>query len=128
MQQIIKYFSRKNKVENKIVDVKNELSSEPLEVENFVRNGMFSVVKDGAVGGKLTDDVANAKSSDSLFLLPSIKNNIGNFRKLTHLEITYIEEMLNIKELIELIKVYDDCVSMIVDTKSFKSQLMYVKG
>ena len=54
MQQIIKYFSRKNKVENKIVDVKNELSSEPLEVENFVRNGMFSVVKDGAVGGKLS--------------------------------------------------------------------------
>jgi len=53
--------------------------------------------------------------NDSLFLLPSIKNNIGNFRKLTHLEITYIEEMLNIEELVEIIKIYDDCISMIVD-------------
>jgi hypothetical protein len=68
------------------------------------------------------------KRNDSLFLLPSIKNNIGNFRKLTHVEITYIEEMLNIEELIELIKVYDDCITLILDTKSFKSQVMYVKG
>lgn len=56
------------------------------------------------------------KLGDTLVLLPSIKNNIGNFRKLTHLEVTYIEEMLNIEELIEIIKVYDDCISMIVDS------------
>jgi hypothetical protein len=53
---------------------------------------------------------------DTLALLTSIKNNIGNFRKLTHLEITYIEEMLNLQELIELIKVYDDCITLIVDS------------
>jgi len=56
------------------------------------------------------------KLGDTLVLLPSIKNNIGNFRKLMHLEVTYIEEMLNIEELIEIIKVYDDCISMIADS------------
>ena len=99
MQQILKYFSRRNKVEN-IIKVKDNN-------EGF---GIFTVVKDGEVGRK-------NERNDSLFLLPSIKNNIGNFRKLTHLEITYIEEMLNIEELIEIIKVYDDCISLIVDTK-----------
>ena len=53
---------------------------------------------------------------DKLALLTSIKNNVGNFRKLTHLEITYIEEMLNLQDLIELIKVYDDCIALIVDS------------
>ena len=75
----------------------------------------------------MSDNIISSRN-DSLFLLPSIKNNIGNFRKLTHVEITYIEEMLNIEELIELIKVYDDCITLILDTKSFKSQIMYVKG
>jgi len=105
MQQLLKYFSRKNKVENRI-EVKDNN-------EGFVEPQLD-------VNLRLLRAAQNERN-DSLFLLPSIKNNIGNFRKLTHLEITYIEEMLNVSELIELIKVYNDCISIIVDTKSFKS-------
>jgi hypothetical protein len=64
----------------------------------------------------VNDISGTTHGGDKLQLLTSIKNNVGNFRKLTHLEITYIEEILNNQELVEIIKVYNDCISLIVDT------------
>ena len=136
MQQILKYFYRRNKVENRI-DMSDNIFGQGAftpPTTNFKGDRRSPVGTEGSNLEHLRSETPfwglqfehrrcsecseeKFKRNDSLFLLPSIKNNIGNFRKLTHLEITYIEEMLNIEELIEIIKVYDDCISLIVDTK-----------